>query len=50
MKYYMGPWTWDRFLGMTEAMENGYQIWKLECEESVYVRFVEKSSKKISEM
>lgn len=37
-----------RFSGMTYEMENRYNIWNLECQETLQVRFIENSSKKIS--
>jgi len=35
----------DGAFGTTKAMENGYEIWNMECLESLGGRFTENSSK-----
>jgi len=40
----------DGFFGTTSAMENGYEIWNVECLESVQSRCTVNSSKQISRL
>jgi len=35
----------DRSFGMTYTMKNGYEVWNLECEESLYIRSLKTDAK-----
>jgi hypothetical protein len=38
----------DRPFGMTQAMKNGYEIWNLESEESLYIRSLKTAAKELA--